>query len=80
MCSEMHTVAHIIQAFGGPTSFARAIGTTQQNATNMKDRGSIPPGFWKAIVDEAGKRDIDGLTLETLADLASKNWNRGKAA
>lgn len=80
MCFQMQTVAHIIQAFGGPTSFARAIGTTQQNATNMKDRGSIPPGFWKAIVDEANRRNIEGLTLEALADLAAKNWNRGKAA
>ena len=74
----MDSAAQIIDRFGGPTAFAFIVGTTQQNATNMKARGTIPASFFRAIVDAAVERNIEGLTLDVLADLAAKDWNRVK--
>ena len=76
----MESAAQIIDAFGGPTAFAFVVGTTQQNATNMKARGTIPANFFRAIVDAAADRNIQGITLDVLADLAAKDWNRAKPA
>ncbi len=76
----MNTAAEIIQAFGGPTAFAEIIGTSQQNVTNMKARGTIPAAFFRVIVTQAEQRGIDGVTLDLLADLAAKNWNRESSA
>lgn len=75
----MDSASKIIDAFGGPTAFAAVIGSTQQNVTNMKARGTIPATFFRAIVDAAARRDIQGITLDVLADLAAKDWNRAKA-
>lgn len=74
----MRTVSDIIDAFGGPTAMAVAIGTTQQNVTNMRSRGTIPAGFFKAIAAAARKRGIEGLTLALLAEIAANDWNRVK--
>lgn len=68
----METVTAIIDKFGGTNSFALAIGTSQQNVTNMKARGSIPQGFWKATVKAAQQRGVDGVSLEILAELAAR--------
>lgn len=76
----MESATKIIDAFGGPTAFAIVVGTTQQNATNMKARGTIPASFFRAIVDAAVERNIQGVTLDVLADLAAKDWNRAKPA
>ena len=76
----MESAAQIIDAFGGPTAFASVVGTTQQNATNMKARGTIPATFFRAIVDAAADRKIDGITLDVLADLAAQDWNRTRQA
>lgn len=75
----MNTAADIIDKFGGPTAFAEVIGTTQQNVSNMKARGTIPATFFQTIVRAAGERGLDGVTLDLLADLAAKDWNRAPA-
>ena len=67
----MRTVSEIVDAFGGTTEFAQAIGTTQQNVTNMKARNSIPSRFWKSVALCAEARGIAGVTLAALADLHS---------
>lgn len=72
----MLTVPEIIDALGGTTAAAVAIGTTQQNVTNMKARGTIPANFFKAIVHAARTKGRADITLEKLADLAANNWNR----
>lgn len=60
----------VIEAFGGPTKFAEAIGIPGFHAQSMKTRDSIPPAYWVDTVSAASQRDVEGVTLEKLADLA----------
>jgi hypothetical protein len=66
----MQTFVEVIDALGGPTAVAAAIGTTQQNVTNMKARNSIPANFWKPLVEAAHERGKSEITLDLLAQIA----------
>lgn len=67
----MNSFGEIIAAFGGPAEFSRAIGIKPFHAQTMKTRGSIPPEYWERVVSAAVAREIDGVTFEGLAKLAS---------
>jgi hypothetical protein len=60
----------IIDAFGGPTKYAEAIGVPGFHAQSMKNRDSIPPAYWDDTVSAAAARQVEGVTLERLAILA----------
>jgi hypothetical protein len=60
----------VIEAFGGPAKYAKAIGVPGFHAQSMKNRDSIPPAYWDDTVSAASSRDIGGVTLELLAKLA----------
>lgn len=66
----METFEDIITAFGGPARYADAIGIPDFHARTMKQRGSIPPAYWSDTVTAANERDIEGVTLEKLAEIA----------
>lgn len=66
----MNSFSDIIAAFGGVVPFRDAMGLPDLNARQMKLRDSIPAGYWPRVVREASLRDIDGVTLEKLAELA----------
>lgn len=66
----METFEQVIQAFGGPTKYAEAIGIKHFHAGTMKQRDSIPPAYWADTVKAARARDIEGVTLEKLAEIA----------
>lgn len=66
----LDTFQAVIEAFGGPTKFAEAIGIPGFHAQSMKTRDSIPPAYWKDTVSAAHERDVEGVTLEKLAELA----------
>jgi hypothetical protein len=68
--SAMETFSDIIGSFGGPAKFAEAINIKGFHAQSMKERDSIPPAYWADTVSAALQRDIEGVTLEKLADLA----------
>lgn len=70
----MQSFSQIIDTLGGPSEAARKLGTSQQNAWQMKDRNSIPPKYWPRIIET-----IDGVSLSQLATLAAKR-SRGDAA
>lgn len=59
-------------------NFARDIGVTIEHGSAMKRRGSIPPARWNDVVEAAAKRNIQNITLQTLADLAATDWNKSK--
>lgn len=80
LCDAMMTVADIIEAFGGPTSLGDAIDARPQAVVNMRARESIPSRYWPALVRVAAERDIDGITLEALADMAVRRAARRGAA
>lgn len=66
----MQSFSDVIAAFGGVVPFRDALGLPDVNARQMKQRDSIPPGYWPRIVEVARERELDGVTLEVLADLA----------
>lgn len=66
----MNSFSDIIAAFGGVVPFRDAMGLPDVNARQMKQRDSIPAGYWPDVVRAASERCIEGITLERLADLA----------
>jgi hypothetical protein len=67
---EPKTVPALIDAFGGPTDFARAIGLKNPStASEMKRNASIRVSYWPAIVDAAPAHHVPGVTLESIAQM-----------
>lgn len=66
----MRTFDDIFKAFGGPASYAKAIGIQVFHARTMKQRGSIPPAYWSDTVKAAEERGLTDVTLESLAEAA----------
>ena len=64
------TLDQLFEAFGGPTKFGEAIGVHRTHAGTMQTRGSIPPKYWPALIKAAAERGIEGVTAESLMDLA----------
>lgn len=60
-------VSNIINAFGGTSAFARAIGVGQSTASEMKRRGSIPAEYWVLLVRAADDVGVVNVTFENLA-------------
>ena len=64
------TIPALIDAFGGPTDFARAIGLKNPStASEMKRSASIKVGYWPSIVDAAPAHHVPGVTLESIAKM-----------
>jgi hypothetical protein len=61
------TVPSLIEAFGGLTAFARAIGVKTQAASEMKRRGRIHSRHWGKILVEGARLDL-GLRLRDLLE------------
>ncbi len=68
----MDSFVHVIDAFGGPSVFAAAIGIPSSHARTMRARDSVPAERWSRVVAEATKRELTGITLEALAAIAAK--------
>lgn len=63
-------VDDIIKAFGGPTELAHALGKRfPARISDWRRRGAVPAADWVALIAEADKRGIPGITLETLDEL-----------
>jgi hypothetical protein len=76
----LDTFQAVIEAFGGPTKYADAIGIPGFHAQSMKTRGSIPPAYWVDTVSAARERNVEGVTLEKLAELAKEKRPQPEAA
>lgn len=61
-------MASVIDAFEG--AFGESIGIPDSHARAMRTRDSIPCRYWSAVVAEAEKRGIQGITFEVLARIA----------
>lgn len=70
MARTPRTVPELIDAFGGATKFAEAIGLKgPSTASEMKRSGRISSDYWVRVVSEAKAHDISGVTYEMLARL-----------
>lgn len=67
----MKSFSQIIDLFGGPADFARAVGMTPGAAKQARRRDSINAEWFAATVRAAAANDIE-VTLDTLADLAER--------
>ncbi len=72
----MESVAAIFVAFGGSAAVARILNVGPSTASEMKRRASIPAEYWPELVQEASRRGIEGLTLESLATLYARAKGR----
>lgn len=76
----METFSDIIAAFGGAARYADAIGIPGFHAQSMKHRDSIPPAYWADTVSAAATREIEGVTLEKLAEIAKAKRPQAETA
>jgi hypothetical protein len=63
------TIPELIEAFGGPTGFAKVIDKNPSTASEMKRSESVRVSYWPRIVDAARERGIPGVSLETIAKM-----------
>lgn len=68
----MKRFADLIGRWPSITDFAADIGVAAGTARQMKHRDSIDGVYWQAMVEGAARRDIAGVTLETLAMIAAE--------
>lgn len=61
----------IIDALGGSAAFGAVIGAPVGTASAMKTRDVIPPAHWSAVVREAARAGIGGISHDLLASLYS---------
>lgn len=71
--APMRTFDDVFKAFGGPASYAEAIGIKVFHARTMKQRGSIPPAYWSETVKAAESRGLSDVTLDGLAEAAAES-------
>jgi|tagenome__1003787_1003787.scaffolds.fasta_scaffold20551961_2 antitoxin CcdA len=65
----MKRVAELIDALGGHRRLAEALRVPAGTVSAWKSRGVIPARAWTGVVAAARKEQVDGVTLETLAEL-----------
>lgn len=66
------THADIINKWPSLSEFAYDLGVQYGTAKAMRRRSSIPPEHWLSITTKAVEREIDGITLEALAEAVAK--------
>jgi hypothetical protein len=67
----MQSFSQIIDLFGGPADFARAVGMTPGAAKQAKRRDSINAEWFASTARAAAANDLP-VTVETLAELAER--------
>lgn len=65
------THADLINLWPSLTAFAADVGVGYESAKAMRRRSSIPPAYWKRMVDAARDRGIDGVNYERLAEIVA---------
>jgi hypothetical protein len=76
----MRSFSDVIAAFGGVVPFRDALSLPDVNARQMKQRDSIPPGYWPRTVEAAADLKIEGVTYELLASFAEAKLDEWKLA
>ncbi len=70
----MPTFADIIDRWPRPAPVTLAADIAEQPATvrQWRNRSVLPDRKWKATVEAAQRRGIEGVTLEVLAEIAER--------
>lgn len=67
----MSTASELIDRFGGPTAFGKAIDVRPSAASEMKRRQSIPVVYWQRLVQAAHEFAFEDVTYESLTAMHS---------
>lgn len=51
---------------------AEDTGATVAAVQKWRQRDKIPPGWWQSVVDAAERRNLKGVSLSVLANIAEK--------
>ena len=62
-----NSISDLISRWDTITAFAAAVGCGYEAARKMRDRQSIAPEHWPAVVKAAETHGLEGVTLEWLA-------------
>lgn len=76
----MNPVSDLIERFGGPSTFAEAIGLPDSHVRTIKTRKSIPSDYWPQVVAAAAARGFDDVTYEALTLMHVKKSRTGHPA
>jgi len=68
----MNTFREILGVWPSVAELARDCGVRWQTVHQWRKRNSIPPTHWAALCGAARRRGIEGVTLETLAQIAAR--------
>jgi hypothetical protein len=75
----VNSFQELIDAFGGPAKFGRAIGVAPNTAKQMRRRNSLAVTRFPAVVQAAQDRGLTGVTMKRLVELATER-KQGVAA
>ena len=72
---KIRTFTQVIGLFGYPAVLAAKCGVSNETVRAWRRRG-IPGYYWVAIAKAAKARRIEGITVELLAQIASRDAPR----
>lgn len=70
----MRTFSDIIDLWPNPapSTLGDDIGEEPATVRQWRNRNTLPPRVWTRVVAAAVRRDIEGVTFETLASIAAR--------
>ena len=72
----INTFAELIDRFGGPAKFGRAVGMSPGAAKQAKRRNRVAVTYFPAVAQAAQDRDIQGVTVKKLVEMATGRGDR----
>lgn len=68
----MKNIKSLIQDMGGPSEVARALRKGPSTVSEMSRRGTIPPEYWREILNSAKDRGLKQVTADLLVDIHAR--------
>ena len=72
LLSMISSFAEVIDALGGASKFAAAVGMKPNTAKMARARDSISPAWWPSVAAAAQQINRGDINIEKLAQLAAK--------
>ena len=72
----MQSVAEVFSAWPSDAELGRDIGVPYPTISAWKQRGSIPPAYWREIIRAARRRGHPEITADVLVDLHARRSKR----
>jgi len=72
----VNSFSELIDLFGGPAKFGRAVGMTPGAAKQARRRDSLAVEWFAAAARAAQDRQIPGVTMKRLVEMAAERKQR----